>query len=60
MPARPFEQNFMLPPVCEPLTFEHNRLANATFSLSLLSRLCQHFGGLATPVPNLYDRYRTS
>jgi hypothetical protein len=50
-----FQTNFMLPPGCEPLTFEHNRLADATFSLSLLSRLCEHFGGLATLAPDLYD-----
>jgi len=60
MAARPFEQNFMLPPGCKPLTFEHNRLAEATFSLRLLSRLCQHFRGLATLAPDLCDRYRAS
>jgi len=36
-------------PGCESLTFEHNSLADATFSVSLLNRLCEHFGRLAAP-----------
>ena len=51
--ARPLEQDFMLPPQYS--IFEHNGLADAIFSLSALSRLCQHFSGLATLGLDLYD-----
>jgi hypothetical protein len=53
--TRPFEQNFMLPPGCEPQTFEHNRPADATLSQSLLTSFWRHFSGLATLGPDLYD-----